>query len=125
MHDDTNELTAAERMMLAALPREIPPGDMLEERVVRALRRDGRFGTASRGRSWMTVVWRAAAAVALFAGGVATGRFLLQPDAPRTANSAIAPVDVRSQPEVTPSPDTRATPASRNGTVVAQTEMWL
>jgi hypothetical protein len=120
MHDDeTNELTAAERMMLAALPREAPVSDMLEERVVRALRRDGHLGATARRSGSLPVAWKVAAALALFAGGVATGRYLLEPDAPRAASAASATNEVR--------PATGGSSIQVNGTqpVVAQTEMWL
>ena len=64
MHDDEmNELTAAERMMLAALPREMPVGDVLEERVVRALRREGHLGARGRRFNPLPVAWKVAAAL--------------------------------------------------------------
>lgn len=83
------ELTAEERAAFEALPRETDPGQLLEERTVRALRDEGLLATGSgrapgpplvgevpRGRPW----WRSAAAiaagVALFAGGLSVGQML-------------------------------------------------
>jgi hypothetical protein len=92
IHPDTPEpveLTDAEREALAALPRERDPGQLLEERTVRALRDEGLLvapsgghpGSSPRhadphGRPW----WRSAAAIAagiaLFAGGLSIGQTL-------------------------------------------------
>jgi hypothetical protein len=84
------ELTAAEREALDALPRETDPGQLLEERTVRALRENGLLATSrasgitvappahsvAHGRPW----WRSAAAIAagiaLFAGGMSIGQML-------------------------------------------------
>jgi hypothetical protein len=84
------ELTSSELAALAALPRERDPGQLLEERTVRALREEGLLGspTGSSGRAapatgagdrhrpW----WRSAAAIAagfaLFAGGLSLGQVL-------------------------------------------------
>lgn len=120
MHDDEmNELTAAERMMLAALPREMPVGDVLEERVVRALRREGHLGARGRRFNPLPVAWKVAAALALFAGGMATGKYLLDSDAPRAASRASATI------EATPASVGSSIPVRGTQTVVAQTEMWL
>ena len=120
MHDDEmNELTATERMMLAALPREMPVGDMLEERVVRALRREGHLGAPGRRFNRMPVAWKVAAALALFAGGVATGRYLLDSEAPRAASAAPATI------ESGPASGGSAVQVKGTQAVVAQTEMWL
>ena len=85
-----DELTAAERQALDALPRETDPGQLLEERTVRALREKGLLATVraggvestppaqspSHGRPW----WRSAAAIAagiaLFAGGMSIGQVM-------------------------------------------------
>jgi len=84
------ELTAAEREALDALPRETNPGQLLEERTVRALRENGLLATSgasgvvaappahstAHGRPW----WRSAAAIAagiaLFAGGMSIGQVM-------------------------------------------------
>jgi hypothetical protein len=83
-------LTATEREALAALPRETDPGQLLEERTVRALREKGLLAASrasglvvapparspAHGRPW----WRSAAAIAagvvLFAGGMSIGQML-------------------------------------------------
>ena len=85
-----HELTAAEKLALARLPREREPGRMLEERTVRALREEGLLAAGAanadgtprgaridvRHRPW----WRSAAAIAaglaLFAGGLSVGQML-------------------------------------------------
>lgn len=124
MHtDDENELTAEERMLLSALPREIAPGDLLEERVVRALRKEGHLGgIRARGIRGLSVALRIAAALALFAGGVVTGRYLMMPDAPQSASVA-SPSSVRAQ-DTTPASN-GSIPVRGNVTVVAEREMWL
>ena len=109
MFSDEDELTPDERAALAALPRELPPGDMLEERTVRALRSEGHFGgLRSSARRSAGLGWRIAAALTLFAGGVATGRYLLVPASPRSA--AVTPAE--------------RTVEGSNERVVA-VEMWL
>jgi hypothetical protein len=47
-NDDNFELTHDEKTMLASLPREMAPSDMLESRVMRALRTEGYLGSALR-----------------------------------------------------------------------------
>jgi hypothetical protein len=118
--EDEVELTAEERSMLAALPREMAPGDLLEARVVKALKSEGQFGAVSQrsGRGLWTAL-RIAAAVALFAGGVATGRYLIMPDTPRSA--AVPEPANRTNDSVQPQ---RATPA-QGETVVAEREIWM
>ncbi len=85
---DEIRLTPEEREALEALPRERDPGQLLEERTVRALRDEGLLvpqrdrgatnaGTQVRtSRPW----WRSAAAIAagiaLFAGGLSVGQML-------------------------------------------------
>lgn len=77
----SEEPTPEEREGFRRLPRERTPGDLLEERVVRALRaRDllaGRPGSdSSRGR-WRPPSWLvAAAAVVLFLSGVGVGQWM-------------------------------------------------
>lgn len=90
--DDEVELTPEERMAFEGLPREALPSDLLEERIVRALRDDGtlRGGGApsattgskgaepplrSRLRAWM-VPASVAASLVLFGAGVALGHRL-------------------------------------------------
>lgn len=122
MHDENEiELTAEERNMLSALPRQIEPGRLLEERVVRALRSEGHFGAhASKKRGLMSVL-KIAAAVALFAGGVATGRYLLMPDAPQSA-SATRMEPIRATDSARPAMPT--IPAGGE-TIVAEREIWM
>lgn len=81
MIDDPREdLSPAERRAFEALPRDRQPSPELEERTVALLRRRGHLATplsVSRGRwpaTWMAGA--AAAAVALFASGVAVGQFV-------------------------------------------------
>lgn len=119
-NEDEVELTVEERSLLADLPREMAPGDLLEARVVKALKGEGHFGAATPSRNpglWTAL--RIAAAVALFAGGVATGRYLMMPDAPRSA-AVPEPVN-RTGDSVQPQP---ATPA-RGEIVVAEREIWM
>jgi hypothetical protein len=57
------------------LPRELDPGSAVEERIVRALKSEGLLRAAPRasgGRAWML---QAAAALVLFAGGLAAGEY--------------------------------------------------
>ena len=87
------DLTEAERAALDALPRERDPGQLLEERTVRALREKGLLahhgphgqaagsaGAAGAVPTSSTPWWRSAAAIAagiaLFAGGVSVGQML-------------------------------------------------
>jgi hypothetical protein len=116
------ELTAEERALLGALPRTKQPSDLLEERVVGALRREGHLGSAPprRRTSALVDVLRIAAAIALFAGGVATGRYLMAGDAPQSASA-------QQQQDVAPPQNTRQVESSpANGeTVVAEREIWM
>ena len=120
MHSDEQiDLTAAEEALLAALPRESVPSDLLEERVVRALRNDGHFGSPRPSRSrGPAIAVRIAAAAALFAGGVATGRVMM-PDRVQAA-SVTSPMETK----IVPSAST-AIPVKENETVIAVREMWL
>ncbi|HEY0243185.1 MAG TPA: hypothetical protein VGC52_11045 [Gemmatimonadaceae bacterium] len=123
-NDDEIELTLAERAALASLPREMETGDMLEARVVRALRDKGHFGEPPvRRRGSLQVMWRIAAALALFAGGVATGRYILAADVPESASISARASNDRNARDTTPRTETR--PVRQNETVVAEREMWL
>jgi hypothetical protein len=92
---DRDDLTLEERDAFAALPRErVPPGG-LEDRVVGALRDEGllgaafpRAGAARITRGWLVAA--AAAGLALFASGVATGQWM---GARSTADVVSAVVD--------------------------------
>lgn len=122
--DDNIELTREEQAALAALPRELEPGDLLEAKVIRALRDEGHFGSiVPRARRGPSLVLKIAAAVTLFVGGVATGKYLLASNAKQSA-SATAPVtETRDAPAAAPRNESR--PAPQRETVVAVREMWL
>jgi hypothetical protein len=119
--DDENDLTTEEITALASLPREMAPSDILEERVVRALRSAGNFGspTANRGRG-LDAMWKVAAAVALFAGGVATGSYLTTNEMQRSASISAPSSRIENL-----TPTNGQTPATQNETIVAEREMWL
>ena len=123
MFNDQNELSEHERAAIAALPRELAPSDLLEERVLRALKQQGHFGaTVAASRAWPRMALRAAAAVLLFAGGVATGKYMVSqaPAGPAAATQQVS----RQQP--TPQKIDNGTQQVKSGeTVVAQREMWL
>lgn len=124
MYNDNQELSEHEVAALAALPRELVPGDLLEERVVHALRSEGHFGASRRiHRPWMNTSLRIAAAAALFIGGVATGQYMMTRSAARSANDAAL---IRRANELT-SPRTiqPAQTVKSNEKVVAEREMWL
>ena len=85
----TDDLTPEEREALDSLPRERDPGELLEERTVRALRQEGvltspparraQSGTthvSSHVRPWWRSVAAIAAGIALFAGGLSVGQML-------------------------------------------------
>jgi hypothetical protein len=78
MHDE-NDLTAEERMAFQRLPREAEASTLLEERVVRSLRREGILrnpGSAGRWlRSWM-IAGTAAASLVLFGAGLTVGHWM-------------------------------------------------
>ena len=123
-NDDNFELTHDEKAMLASLPREMAPSDMLESRVMRALRDEGYLGSGARHeRRGIPLMLKIAAAIMLFAGGVATGRYVLATTAaptasvtaPSSGNQGAAPAATQSAPRPVPS----------NETVVAEREMWL
>jgi hypothetical protein len=91
MHDrDDEDLSTAEREAFEALPREAMPGRLLEERVVSELRARGHLGARHArhvGRGRLRIGAAAAAAVALFASGLALGQWL---GARHTANAMLA-----------------------------------
>lgn len=123
MFSENEELSEQERVAIAALPREIAPSDLLEERVVRALRSEGHFNRSTRARNrWTGPFIRIAAALALFAGGVATGHYALSQ--PNTEKQT-APVNQASVSKPAPQPVSGAQTVKNNETVVAQREMWL
>jgi len=74
---DDDKLTASERAAFARLPRERAPGELLEERTVRALRARGTLGRAQ-GRSVAVNPWRlsfaSVAALALICFGFLLGQ---------------------------------------------------
>ena len=108
MFNEDYELSEQERIAIAALPRELAPGDLLEERVIRALTNEGHFGRVAHApRQWSRQLMRVAAAIALFAGGVATGHYLLL------------------QPRTAPQSSNEAQTVGNTETVVAEREMWL
>jgi hypothetical protein len=125
MFSENHELNQQERAAIAALPRQLTPSDLLEERVVRALRHEGHFATRA-SRHWARPLTSVAAAVALFAGGVLTGRYALsQQETGRQAAKQTAPVNQAIGSN--PAPDNPVgTQTVKNGkAVVAEREMWL
>jgi hypothetical protein len=76
-NDEEIELTDAERAAFAALPKERPVSDLLEGRVVNALKSRGTLSPASRrGSRFTTIALRSAAAVFIFAAGALTERLV-------------------------------------------------
>ncbi|MFI5207341.1 MAG: hypothetical protein ACHQU8_01100 [Gemmatimonadales bacterium] len=90
VHDDPDvtgpedELSPAERRAFTALPRELEPKASLEERTVSMLRQHGqlpiplqaaRAGGKAQHRTWM-IGGAIAAALAIFASGIAVGQYL-------------------------------------------------
>jgi hypothetical protein len=76
-NDEEIELTDAERAALAALPRERPPSDLLEGRVMNELRSRGFLSPASRQRNrFAPIALRSAAAILIFVAGALTERFV-------------------------------------------------
>jgi hypothetical protein len=121
--DQEVELTLEERAALAALPREITPSDLLEQRVVNALKTEGHFQPAHRAAGVnLSLIWKIAAAIALFAGGVATGRYVMQGTSAQTASNP-APAVEATNPARRPAVESR--PVQQNESVVAEREMWL
>ena len=123
-NDDKLELTQAEAAALAALPREMDPGQLLEEKVLRALRDQGHFGgRTDRAKRGVSIAWKIAAAITLFAGGVATGRYALASTTPASASTTAPVTETRNAEKSAPRNDTR--PVQQKETVVAEREMWL
>jgi hypothetical protein len=127
MHNDEEfELSPEERIMLAALPREMTPSDLLEERVVRSLKNEGHFGGIAPARRPIRNAWKIAAAIALFAGGVATGGYMMSSKSP--AASATAKNTTRPSSAV-PAKDTsierKRDVAPKTETLVAERELWM
>ena len=122
MYSDEEEmLTAEERALLTGLQREMPPSDILEERVVRALRKEGYLGGGARQKNERLMnVLRIAAAIALFAGGVAAGRYLITPDVPPSAS-----VEQPGRSKITDTLPRNSRPAPATETIVAEREMWM
>lgn len=76
-NDEEMDLTDAERAMFAALPKERPVSDLLEGRVVNALKSRGILSAPSRRASrFTTIALRSAAAVFIFAAGALTERLI-------------------------------------------------
>lgn len=123
MFNDDSDLSEQERSALAALPRELAPGDLLEERVVRALRREGHFNAAAPlRRQWGSRLLRVAAAISLFAGGVATGHYVLSQQSAVTDATPVKQASVTSQEK---QPSSRTQTVKNGETVVDEREMWL
>ena len=125
MYSDENlELNGEEIAALAALPREMEPGDMLEARVLHAFRDQGHFGSvAHRAKRTIPLALKIAAAITLFAGGVATGRYALDSSSATTASTTAPVTETRSAEKSAPRNDLR--PVQHNESVVAVREMWL
>lgn len=124
MFNEDQDLGETEVAALAALPRELAPSDLLEERVVHALRSEGHFGASRRvNRPWMNMSLRIAAAAALFIGGVATGQYMMTRSAAQSANDAalIRQANALSAPPAAQPAQT----VKSNENVVAEREMWL
>jgi hypothetical protein len=122
-NDEQFDLTLEERSALASLPREMPPGDLLEAKVIRALRDEGHLGVMRGRGNRLGQAWKIAAALALFAGGVLTGRYMLNPGAPQRASVSAPASQNRDVEHLTPRTEPR--PVRHNETVVAEREMWL
>ncbi|MFN2602430.1 MAG: hypothetical protein ABR582_06690 [Gemmatimonadaceae bacterium] len=75
-NDEEIELTDVERAMFAALPKERPVNDLLEARVVNALKSRGVLSQPRRGNRFTTIALRTAAAVFIFAAGALTERIV-------------------------------------------------
>ena len=117
------ELSESERSLLAGLSREMAPGDLLEEKTVRALRDAGHFGsTRRRAPSTKSLVLRIAAALALFAGGVATGRYIVAGETHESASTASPITEIKQTQIAAPKTTPRQAPEE---SVVAEREMWM
>jgi hypothetical protein len=123
MFSEDQELSVEERAAFAALPRELAPSDLLEERVVRALRSEGRFTSVAHApRQWARRIARVAAAIALFAGGVATGHYLLSGPSNGADTRAVNQTSITKP---APQSSTGTQSVKNTETVVAEREMWL
>jgi len=102
MHDD--ELTPAEREALRDLPREAQPGDLLEERTVRALA--GRGWIRTRRRIPAPLAWAAAAAACtlFFVAGFSIGKNRVE--GPSREPLVDSPTETDREPAFTETPDT-------------------
>ena len=90
---------------------------------MRALRNEGHFVPATRaGRHLTRQLMRVAAAIALFAGGVATGHYAL---AKQETGKQIAPVNQANGSKRTPDNSVGTQTVKNSETVVAEREMWL
>lgn len=117
MHNDDSfepELEA-----LRALPRELDPGQVLEERMVRALRERGLVQNARRPVPLGRWAWAAAAvfAVALFSAGFWIGRSGTNAGAPRREGVAR-----EAKPARDAGMATQQKPGSRDVTVATDTQ---
>lgn len=117
------DLTNEERIALAGLSREMPVGDLLEERTVRSLRDAGHFGSLPKRSSSLSLVLRIAAAIALFAGGVATGRYLIAGETQESASTASPHSTITETKSAAPRIESR--PGNGRETIVAEREMWM
>jgi len=88
-NDEEIELTDAERAAFTALPRERTPSDLLEGRVMNALKSRGFLSPVSRRKSrFAMIALRSAAAILIFVAGALTERFVSD----RNAKGETAPV---------------------------------
>ncbi len=126
MYNDDNELTRDEIAALSTLPREMQPSDLLEERVVLALRSQGHLGATarSRPRRAISLALKIAAGIALFAGGVATGRYLIAADLPQSASVAAPSTIVKDRDTTVPRVEPRQVRTGKES-IIAEREMWL
>jgi len=124
MYNDDQNLSETEAAAFAALPRELAPSDLLEERVVHALRSQGHFDASLKIRKrWMSLSLRIAAAVAVFIGGVATGQYMMTRSTEQTAYAAAL---IRQANELASPPSSQSAQTVKgDGKVVAEREMWL
>jgi hypothetical protein len=105
-NDEEMELTETERVMFATLPKERPVSDLLEARVVNALKSQGILSpTLRRGSRFTRIALRSAAAVFIFAAGALTERLVFDR---QDTEQAVKPSPVNNE-----SPKT------------AQVELWI